>query len=82
MKYLLILALLFPSLAYCKLLQHDKVKIISGEYSDCIAEMALDEDEKNDKYALRNIKCLYQNGIVITVLTLTWVPKVDVEKLK
>jgi len=87
-KYLLMLALLCPSLAFCKLLQHDKVRLIAGEYEGCTAEMALDEDdnqgkeENNGKYALRNIRCVYSNGEVWTVLTLTWIPKVDVEKIK
>jgi hypothetical protein len=79
---LLIILFLIPNIAFCKLLQHDKVKITGGEYSDCTGELALDEDEKNDKYALRNIVCYHEGGIRITVFTLTWVPKVDVEKLK
>ena len=74
MKFILILITLIPSLALA-FNKGDAVTIIEGEYKRCTAEVSVADNPQVDIVGLRNIRCEYEGGITITVLTTTFIAK-------
>jgi hypothetical protein len=79
---LMLIALAYSVSAFAKLSIGDQVKITGGEYKDCTASVAVEENLDSPDLGLRNIRCVYKEGITTTVLTITYVSKIYVEKVK